>query len=60
MSKRTNLQSLKRSTYSGTECERDFEEQRKRQKDCDISKWFQDEVWEIVGWDVLEGIIAWN
>ena len=54
------VESLRRPSYSRTECERDFEEQGKRQKDCDMSKWFQNEVWETVGWDVLEGIVAWN
>ena len=54
------VESLRRPTYSWTECELDFEEQGKRQKDCGTPKWFQNEVWETVGWDVLEKEVAWT
>lgn len=54
------VESLRRPTYSRTECELDFEEQGKRQKECDMSKWFQNEVWETVGWDVLQPMVAWT
>ena len=54
------VESLRRPIYSSTECEVDFEEQRKRRKDCDMSKWFQNEVWETVGWNVLEEMVAWT
>ena len=54
------MESLRRPIYSSTECELDFEEQRKRRKGCDMSKWFQNEVWETVGWDVLEEMVAWT
>ena len=53
-------ESLRRPTYSRTECELDFEEQGKRQKECDMAKWFQNEVWDTVGWDVLQPMVAWT
>ena len=54
------VESLRRPIYSGAECELDFEEQGRRQKECDVSKWYQNEVWETVGWDVLQGMVAWT
>ena len=54
------IESLRRPTYTSTECEMAFEEQGKRQKDRNMSEWFQNEVWETVGWDVLHRTVAWT
>ncbi|KAL8795083.1 MAG: hypothetical protein Q9195_002380 [Heterodermia aff. obscurata] len=54
------MESLRRPNYTSTECELAFEEQGKRQKDRNMSEWFQNEVWETVGWDVLHEMVAWT